>query len=39
MSRSPVNVVAEIHGFSEPGAEPTAWLAGLEHVVTWRFER
>ena len=49
MSRPRVNVVAEIHGSSEPAA----WSVGLEHVVTaglgfrkgdaasqttWRFE-
>lgn len=27
-------VIAEIHGFSVPGAEPVPWSAGLEHVVT-----
>lgn len=34
MSASPVTVVAEIHGFSEPDAEPVPWSAGLEYVVT-----
>lgn len=27
------DVIAEIHGFSEPGAEPTPWPAGLEQVA------
>ena len=26
------DVTAEIHGFSEPGARPTPWAAGLEQV-------
>jgi hypothetical protein len=34
VSTSPVKVIAEIHGFSEPDAEPVPWSAGLEHVVT-----
>jgi hypothetical protein len=33
MSTSPVQVIAEIRGFSDPGAEPVPWSAGLEHVV------
>jgi nitroimidazol reductase NimA-like FMN-containing flavoprotein (pyridoxamine 5'-phosphate oxidase superfamily) len=33
MSASPVTVIAEIHGFSEPGAEPVPWQAGLEQVL------
>lgn len=31
---SPANVIAEIHGFSDPDATPTPWSAGLEQVVT-----
>jgi Pyridoxamine 5'-phosphate oxidase len=34
MSASHVKVIAKIHGFSDPGAEPTPWPAGLERVVT-----
>lgn len=34
MSASDVTVIAEIHGFSEPGAEPVPWSVGLEHAVT-----
>jgi len=26
------DVTAEIHGFSEPGATPTPWGAGLEQI-------
>jgi hypothetical protein len=33
MSTPPVTVTAEIHGFSEPGAEPVSWPDGLEHVI------
>jgi hypothetical protein len=33
MSTSPGEVVAEIHGFSEPDATPTPWSVGLEQVV------
>lgn len=33
MSAPGVNVFAEIHGFSDPGAEPTPWPAGLERVA------
>lgn len=33
MSTSPGDVVAEIHGFSEPGATPTPWSVGLEQVT------
>jgi hypothetical protein len=31
---APDDVIAEIHGFSEPDATPTPWLAGREHVIT-----
>jgi hypothetical protein len=34
MSTPSVKVIAEIHGFSVPDAEPVPWSAGLEHVVT-----
>ena len=34
MSKSPAQVIAEIHGFSEPDATPTPWSAGLEQVIT-----
>jgi hypothetical protein len=34
MGTSPVKVIAEIHGFSDPGAEPSPWPVGLERVVT-----
>jgi hypothetical protein len=27
------DVTAEIHGFSHPGAAPTPWTVGLEHVI------
>lgn len=33
MNMSPVKVIAEIHGFSAPGAEPVPWPVGLEHVA------
>jgi Pyridoxamine 5'-phosphate oxidase len=33
MSPSPAGVIAEIHGFSELGAEPVPWPVGLEHVA------
>lgn len=33
MSTSPGEVAAEIHGFSDAGAMPTPWSAGLEQVV------
>ena len=33
MSASHVEVIAEIHGFSGPDAEPIPWSVGLEHVV------
>jgi nitroimidazol reductase NimA-like FMN-containing flavoprotein (pyridoxamine 5'-phosphate oxidase superfamily) len=33
MSTPPDDVVAEIHGFSEPGAMPTAWSVGLAQVA------
>ena len=33
MNMSPVKVVAEIHGFSDPGAEPVPWRVGLGHVA------
>ena len=29
----PDDVIAEIHGFSDPDATPTPWLAGLEQVI------
>ena len=32
MSRSPDEVSAEIHGFSQPGATPTPWSAGLKEA-------
>ncbi|HEX5191634.1 MAG TPA: pyridoxamine 5'-phosphate oxidase family protein [Solirubrobacteraceae bacterium] len=32
MSRSTGEVSAEIHGYSEPGATPTPWSAGLEVI-------
>jgi len=34
MSTSSVKVVAEIHGFSAPGAEPVPWSVGLDQVIT-----
>ena len=33
MNMSPVKVIAEIHGFSAPDAEPVPWPVGLEHVA------
>jgi nitroimidazol reductase NimA-like FMN-containing flavoprotein (pyridoxamine 5'-phosphate oxidase superfamily) len=33
MHRSPDEVPAEIHGFSEPDARPTPWSAGLKEIV------
>jgi hypothetical protein len=33
MSTLPGEVIAEIHGFSNPDAAPTPWAAGLEEVV------
>lgn len=29
----PIEVTAEIHGFSHPDATPTPWAVGLEHVI------
>jgi nitroimidazol reductase NimA-like FMN-containing flavoprotein (pyridoxamine 5'-phosphate oxidase superfamily) len=29
----PEGVIAEIHGFSDPDAEPTPWSAGLEQII------
>lgn len=46
MSRSPVNVAAEIHGFSEPAVFRVRPVRGLgfrkgdaSSQTTWRFER
>jgi hypothetical protein len=33
MSTLPGNVIAEIHGFSDPDAAPTPWALGLEDLV------
>jgi hypothetical protein len=33
MSTSPGKIIAEIHGYSEPGAEPIPWSVGLERVA------
>lgn len=33
MNRSPDEVPAEIHGFSQPDVEPTPWSAGLKEIV------
>ena len=33
MTRSPDDVPAEIHGFSQPDAKPTPWSAGLKEIV------
>lgn len=33
MSTVPGNVIAEIHGFSDPDATPTPWAAGLKEVI------
>ena len=33
MSTSRDGVSAEIHGFSQPGATPTPWSAGLEEIL------
>jgi Pyridoxamine 5'-phosphate oxidase len=33
VSQVPADVTAEIHGFSQPGATPTPWSAGLEQLV------
>jgi nitroimidazol reductase NimA-like FMN-containing flavoprotein (pyridoxamine 5'-phosphate oxidase superfamily) len=33
MSMASANVIAEIHGFSDPDAAPTPWSAGLEQVL------
>jgi hypothetical protein len=38
----PKEVIAEIHGFREPGAQPAQWSAGLAEfraADTWRFLR
>ncbi|MBV8195355.1 MAG: pyridoxamine 5'-phosphate oxidase family protein, partial [Candidatus Dormibacteraeota bacterium] len=33
MTQLPVDVTAEIHGFSEPDAVPTPWSVGRELVI------
>ncbi len=33
MSTAPREVIAEIHGFSDPGATPTPWAVGLDQVI------